>query len=300
MGVAVSALLEAGRTLQLNGLSPRRIAMGTRVVAVICVAVPVGFGIGAFAEYIRALDDGRARPEFGVTLAEQKRLLAEGTDGGRLAPIYFGSHDDLAPALTYLGDGQIRAFDDRIGLLLPSGTRPSAVVESDPTTAAGLLLRRFNGNPIQSIRLPGGRSESIFPLPGGGDAPTVGFRPLKAAFDDGITVESYRILAETGRPIVVDLVLGLRGESPRLTPMGFNHLVSPNGETVSQFDGPAYPSLGWLDGDACLAEFVLPPPAAPGPYRLELGLYDYPSMQRHHVTGPSLNAQHDAVVLAVP
>jgi hypothetical protein len=82
--------------------------------------------------------------------------------------------------------------------------------------------------------------------------------------------------------------------------MAFNHLVAPKGETVSQYDGPAYPPLDWLDGDACLTEFDLPLPTTPGPYHLELGLYEYPSLQRHHVTGPSLNAKHDAVILAVP
>jgi hypothetical protein len=300
MGMAVSAILNFGKASRYDGLAPRPLAIGTKAVAALFVAVPVGLGIVSFAEYVRALDGGRARPEFGVSLAEQRQLLAAGTDGGRLAPISFGSHDNLAPALAYLGDGQVRTFDDRIGLLLPSGARPSAVVESDAPSAAGLLLRRLNPNPFEALRLPWGGSELVFRLPGGGAAPAAGFQLLGAAFDDGITIESYRILGETGQNIVVDLVLGLRGLSPPLTPMAFNHLVDPRGETVSQFDGPAYPSLGWLDGDACLSEFTLPPPVAPGPYRLELGLYDYPSLQRHHVTGTSLNPQHDAVILAVP
>jgi hypothetical protein len=269
-------------------------------IAILCVAVPVGSGIVSFAQYAQAIAGGRVRPEFGVSLAQQRQLLAEALNGPSVAPVYLASHDDLVPSLTYLGDGRVRAFDDRLGLLLPAGPRSSAIIASDPTTAAGRLLGRLGGNPIEAMRLPWGGFESIYRVPGGGVAPAPGFQALGAAFDDGITVDSYRIKDEPGQPIVVDVVFARGAANPGPTPMAFNHILDANGDTVTRYDGPAYASLEWQIGDACLSEFVLPPVAAPKPYRLEFGLYDYPSLHRHHLTGPSLNAQNDAIDLVVP
>jgi hypothetical protein len=299
MGFAVSALWRRVASRPRDRLTlawPMAIREGAVVLA---VGLPVGLGVVAFGDYVRTLDQGIVRPEFGVSLARQRELLAAATRIGVGGPVYFGSHDDLAPALSYLGDGKVRTFDDRIGLLLPAGTRAAAAVEADPTTAAGRLLRGLDLDPLESIRLPWDGSELIYPLLHGGGRPVEGFTSLAATFDDGIALSSYRVLA-TARPgVIVDVVFELKGSAPVGIPNEFSHLLDRNGNTVAQFDGPAYPDLHWRVGDSSLDEYVLPPPEAPGPYKLEFGLYDYPSMRRHPVTGPFVNRFGDALVLSL-
>jgi hypothetical protein len=171
------------------------------------------------------------------------------------------------------------------------------VIEADPATAAGRLLRRLVADPVEAIRLPWGGSEFIYPLNAGGSVPTSEFHAMSAAFDDGISISSYRVARDPGQRVVVDLVFQITGAPPASVPKAFNHLLDSSENTVSLFDGPAYPELRWHDGDSCLSEFILPVPGAPGPYRLEFGLYEYPSMRRHQVTGPSTNSSRDAVDL---
>jgi hypothetical protein len=297
MGFAVSALWRRVTWShdRLSGPWPQALREGAVVLA---VGLPVGLGVVAFGNYLRALDQGVVRPEFGVSLGQQKALLADATRLGG-GPVYLGAHDDLVPALNYLGDGRVRTFDDRVGLLLPAGMGSAAAVVGDPATAAGRLLHRLDANPLESIRPPGSGPELIYALPRGGGTPAEGFTRLGATFDDGIVISSYRVLAAPSREVIVDVVYELKGSPLVGFPNEFSHLLDRNGDTVAHFDGPAYPNLHWRPGDASLNEYVLPPPAAPGPYQLEFGLYDYPSMQRHHVTGAFANRYGDALELSL-
>jgi len=61
----------------------------------------------------------------------------------------------------------------------------------------------------------------------------------------------------------------------------FNHLL--RGETlVAQVDGPGIPSWYWRDDDVLVTGFDLPLPASlePGEYRLRVGVYGWPDLER--------------------
>jgi hypothetical protein len=62
----------------------------------------------------------------------------------------------------------------------------------------------------------------------------------------------------------------------------FNHLLDESGTLVTQADGPGVFSRYWQPGEFFVTwfEVALPADAAPGVYRLVVGLYDWPSLER--------------------
>jgi hypothetical protein len=66
----------------------------------------------------------------------------------------------------------------------------------------------------------------------------------------------------------------------------FAHLVAPDDAILAQFDGQpkegAYPTSRWIPGEIITDAYPirLPPDLPPGPYRLFIGLYDEPTLQR--------------------
>lgn len=70
----------------------------------------------------------------------------------------------------------------------------------------------------------------------------------------------------------------------------FVHLVNRKGEMVAQGDSPPtpFPTTQWTEGDIIKDQrrISLPQGIAPGWYRLEIGLYRYPSLERLPLTGP--------------
>jgi len=69
----------------------------------------------------------------------------------------------------------------------------------------------------------------------------------------------------------------------------FVHLVSDQGELVAQFDGPpggtGFPTSSWKPGQVLLAGYpvALPETLAAGHYRILVGLYTWPSLERELV-----------------
>ena len=62
----------------------------------------------------------------------------------------------------------------------------------------------------------------------------------------------------------------------------FNHLLAENGALVTQADGPGVFSRYWQPGEFFVTwfEIALPADLVPGAYRLVVGLYDWPSLER--------------------
>ena len=67
----------------------------------------------------------------------------------------------------------------------------------------------------------------------------------------------------------------------------FSHLLDASGALVAQADGPGVHSRHWQPGEFFVTWFEVPVPAdaAPGDYRLALGMYAWPSLERFRLTG---------------
>lgn len=296
MGVAVASLWNF--VPPFVGLDKLAIEPG-RTAAIIAVATPVIGGVVAFTNYVAALERSAVRPDFGVPLARQEMLLKAADALAFGEPVYFGTHDSLAPTLAYLSDGRWRIFDDRRGLRLPSSDRASVLAISDQTTAAGTLATRWlDAERISTIRLTDWSTVTLYRLAPGAAETAPGYHSMNAAFDVGMTLTGYRIVSDPERrEILVDLHWTFAGLPPAKPPTVFNHLLDPRGETVSHVDGLAYDPIDWRAGELALDEFAMPWPTAPGPYRLEVGLYDYPSMQRFRLLRPADGAPADSLDL---
>ena len=61
----------------------------------------------------------------------------------------------------------------------------------------------------------------------------------------------------------------------------FNHLLY-EGQLVAQVDGPGVPAWYWREDDVLETRFqlILPAELAPGDYRLRVGVYGWPDLQR--------------------
>lgn len=270
-----------------------------RIAAIVAVAAPVILGIVAFTDYVAALERSAVRPDFGVPLQRQEELFDAANRLAAGGPIYFGTHDSLAPTLAYLSDGRWRIFDDRRGLRLPSSDHASVLAISDQTTSAGTLAARWlDAERVSTIRLTDWSTVTLYRLAPGVAEAAPGFHPMNAAFDVGMTLTGYRIASDPERrEIRIDLHWRFDGTSPPKPPTVFNHLLDPRGETVAHVDGLAYDPTDWRAGELALIEFDMPWPTAPGPYRLEVGLYDYPSMKRFQLLRPAAGAPADSLDL---
>ncbi len=300
MGIGTTTIWNASRWLPdaAGGMGKHPI-VAAKILALVAVAIPTGLGVLSFGSYIGALGSGQSRDEFGVPLERQWTLIAQTTTGGSTAPVYLGAHDDLAPSLTYLSEERLRSFDDRVGLLLPPEGPGATVIATDLTTVGTALLERLNGRaPVEVFALNDRRKVAIYRLSGDSSSRIGNLRPLDVRFENGILLTDYRVQTDQARrSIVVAVRWQLDGPAPSKTPTVFTHIVDAEGRTVAQFDGTAYADLGWHQGEACLSEYVLPWPTTPGPFHVEIGLYDFPSLRRFLVTPVTAGSPIDVVNL---
>ncbi len=77
----------------------------------------------------------------------------------------------------------------------------------------------------------------------------------------------------------------------------FNHLVDEADKRVGQMDGVGFPSRSWRVGDTVVTWFDVPiaPDAAPGAYKMRVGMYTYPDIQNVPVVDSAGNPVSDAV-----
>jgi 4-amino-4-deoxy-L-arabinose transferase-like glycosyltransferase len=83
----------------------------------------------------------------------------------------------------------------------------------------------------------------------------------------------------------------------------FTHLLDPDGQVRSQKDnqpqGGMYPTFLWDQGERILDKYVLPvpPDASPGEYKIALGMYYLPTLERLPAVGSDGHPLPDACVL---
>lgn len=301
MGVAVAAVWKySGSAIpklarrDKFGVAPAGLG---KLGAGVALAVPVVLGVVAFQGYIAALGRGAVQPGFGVPLVREKALFTTARQLAGGGPVYLASHDSLAPALDYLGDHRWRIFDGRHGLRLPDSAQGSVLVISDPTsTAARLAARWLGAGRAKTMTLARGNVVALYHLAPGVREANPEYHVLNQAFANGMTLDGYRIQSDPAQRVLrVDLHWRFAGLPPSKPPTVFNHLVGPTGETVSAKDGLAYDPTDWRPGEIGLDEFDLPWPTMPGPYHLQVGLYDYPSMQRFRLLDPATGQPDDLI-----
>ncbi|MGH2458235.1 MAG: hypothetical protein ACRDIY_05140 [Chloroflexota bacterium] len=271
----------------------------TAGLAVVAVVVPFILGSVAFGDYVLALERGAPLPDFGVPLGQQKTFFVTADRLAQGGTVEFASHGALSPTLGYLSDDRWQIFDDRQGLRLPNADRASILAIDDPTSAAGQLAGRWlESEQVASLTLTLRTTVSLYRVGPGGAETAPGYRALDARFANGLTLGGFRVASDpVARKVRVDLHWRFDGLPPTKSPTVFNHLVGPGGETVSGTDGLAFQAPGWRDGEVFLDEFDLGWPTAPGPYRLQVGLYDYPSMRRFPLLRPAGGAPSDWIDL---
>ena len=89
-----------------------------------------------------------------------------------------------------------------------------------------------------------------------------------------------------GSSLELRLTWEVRQETPQREYHFFSHLLDKDGNLIAQADGPGVYSAYWQPGEFFVTWFEIPVPgdAAPGDYRLALGLYEWPSLVRSRLT----------------
>lgn len=116
-------------------------------------------------------------------------------------------------------------------------------------------------------------------------------------WDNGVRLLDYR-LSENVRPgeqLALTLTWQVFKAPPARRYHFFHHLVDGNGNIVAQADGPGVFSRYWQPDELFLTRFTvdIPPEVTPGRYRLLVGLYEWPSLER-----PALSGGGDSLPLA--
>jgi hypothetical protein len=110
-----------------------------------------------------------------------------------------------------------------------------------------------------------------------------------AAWQNGLALLDSHLTGEIASQANLTLTyewLVTEADNGRLHYHFFNHLVNEAGELVAQEDAPAINALYWQNGDRLVTQFhlILPTELPPGSYRLLLGLYSWPDLQRVQLT----------------
>jgi hypothetical protein len=263
------------------------------------VATPVILGSVAFYDYLDAVGHGDVTPDFGVPLVRQQELISAAARSANGGPIYLGAHDSFVPSLGYLTGEALRTFDDQIGLPLPPSDRPSVLLMNDPSTRGSRLAREWLRNTtIERMVLADTSAVTLYTAaPGATDLPA-DFNQVGAKFDNGMILVGHQVGPNVAaKQLVVELLWRFGGTVPTNSPTAFNHLIDAQGNTTSLADGLIFNGHDWHPGEGFVSTFVLPLPATPGEYRLQVGMYDYPSMSRFVAVLPSGGPPVDALDL---
>jgi|GEM_PF-6686086 len=296
MGRTVSAMLR---------LSSPKLAR-IRQVAPLLVLMPVAIGMFTFGNYLTALSGDALAPQYGIPLARQEAWIAQLNASVNGGAVYFGTRDiDLATSFAYLSDHRWQIFDSQLApplaMPIPGADQPALLIlVDDSSPAEQLVSRAFGPAQPQRVNLPGGPEFLVYRFANGKVDGTSAFRNVGAQFSDGLTLIGYRVTTDTAnRQLHVDLRWRFGKAVPGKPPTVFNHVLDPKGVTVAQRDGIAYSPGDWRAGEEFIAEFLLNEPTTPGPYTLQVGLYDYPSMRRFGLIQPPAGAPTDALNLSL-
>ncbi|HEX5414605.1 MAG TPA: hypothetical protein VFZ25_02990, partial [Chloroflexota bacterium] len=171
----------------------------------------------------------------------------------------------------------------------------------DPATNQRVPFVGPNGDPVSRVVVG---SFWLLPpgvIPSGG---TPGDTPDARVFGGQIALDSAQVVGTPtpGDQLAVNLRWSAR-EVPKADYTAFVHVVDASGKLIAQVDAQptagVYPTSAWQAGDTIIDTMVvkLPTDLPPGPYQVQLGLYDLKTMQRLAVTDANGAAQGDFVTL---
>ncbi|UCC63759.1 MAG: glycosyltransferase family 39 protein [Anaerolineae bacterium] len=105
---------------------------------------------------------------------------------------------------------------------------------------------------------------------------------------DGVQLRRFTLNGnhQSGSVLRLALTWEVYGTPPKKRYHFFNHLLDEGGSLVAQADGPGVFSRYWQQGEFFVTwfEIVLPADLATGIYRLAVGFYDWPSLERSLLT----------------
>jgi hypothetical protein len=132
-------------------------------------------------------------------------------------------------------------------------------------------------------------------------------KPVSANFGDQVSLLSLESPDSLSPGAEFDLVLYWEAlRPPQDDYVVFVHLLDGNGQLVASHDGPPldgrYPTTAWLPGDVVphVVHMALDPQTPEGTYRLQVGMYQWPSMERLPVWDSEGAEQTDRVVVLQP
>jgi len=115
-------------------------------------------------------------------------------------------------------------------------------------------------------------------------------------WDNGVQLRRYAVTGgeQAGSLLGLTLTWEVYDTPPKQRYHFFNHLLDENSVLVAQADGPGVFSRYWQPGEFFVTWFEVAVPAdvTPGIYRLVVGLYDWPSLER-----PLLGDDRDSLPL---
>ena len=107
-------------------------------------------------------------------------------------------------------------------------------------------------------------------------------------WENGVRLQRYEITGsqQPGSALKLALTWQVYDTPPKQRFHFFNHLVDKKGTLAAQTDGPGVYSRYWQPGEFFITWFDLTLPAEmpPDTYQLLVGLYDWPSLERPHLT----------------
>jgi len=175
------------------------------------------------------------------------------------------------------------------GVIIPRTCGLYLVASDDPAhrawyeTQAALL-------PEQTIHLPHDAWYFYEMAPSARDAlvETLEAFSVLGRWEDGVQLRRFVLNGDYESDSVLRLAQTweVHDTPPKKRDHFFNHLLDESGSLVAQADGPGVFSRYWQPGEFFVTwfEIALPADLDPGIYRLAIGLYDWPSLERSLLT----------------
>lgn len=132
-------------------------------------------------------------------------------------------------------------------------------------------------------------------------AQTLTAAPPLGQWDNGVRLRHYELTGgeRPGDLLKLTLTWQVYDTPPKKRYHIFNHLLDEKGVLVAQADGPGVFSRYWQPGEFFVTWFDIAPPAE-GHYQLLVGLYEWPSLERPHLSDGRDNLPLESIEIHYP
>ncbi len=275
--------------------------IGLSIVVAWLIVSGYGHAQALFSPKFAKSPDWRARAEYLTASQHSGDVIVQNYPDPSLGYYYSGDAPLLIVPTGYLDDARRAETDRTLNDLLESYSRIWLLPYADPAwdydkTVERWLARnadRVWAGQVAGLNVQMYETRRLF-------VPKI--QHLDIRFEQGITLVGYRLEAGTRRPgETIRLVLYWQTEAR--IPMDytvFTHILDVGGVSRAQQDnapvGGTYPTSQWAVGPIVVDSYdvSLPPDLAAGPYTIEVGLYNWMTLNRLPTTQGS-----DHVVLPV-